>query len=253
MNNKLCAKAIEAIKPKGIIGSEIIFFDELTSTFDKIKQMPFSNGLTVVCAHQTEGCGRLGRSWESESGGVYFTFALEHTRNDFPLPFTTLVCAVGVCRVLSRYVPCDIKWPNDIVSGGKKLCGILTKNLYNEDKNNIILAGIGINVNNSFFHNLPYAASIKSLTGVTHNENIILSEVLQEIDNIYFSLSHGEIIKSYKELCINKGREITLVYADREVNGVCTDILPDGTMEVMSEGRTFAVNSGEVSVKGIYE
>lgn len=253
MNNKLCAKAIEAITQKGIIGSEIVFFDELTSTFDQIRKMPFSNGLTVVCAHQTEGCGRLGRSWESDSGGVYFTFALEHTRNDFPLPFTTLVCALGVCRVLSRYVPCAIKWPNDIVSGGKKLCGILTKNLYNEGKKNIILAGIGINVNNSFSDNLPYAASIKSLTGVTHNENIILSEVLQETDNIYFSLSHGEIIKSYRELCINKGKEITLVYADREVKGVCTDILPDGTMEVTSDGRTFAVNSGEVSVKGIYE
>ena len=195
----------------------------------------------------------MGRSWESSSGGVYFTFALEHSRKDFEVPFTTLVCALGVCRVLSKYVPCSIKWPNDIVSDGKKLCGILTKNLYNDEGKNIILAGIGINVNNTFSDNLPYASSVKKLTGKEENENLILLEVLDEIDNIYFSLSQEEILKNYKEMCINIHKEITLVSNDREQKGICTDILPDGTMEVTSEGKTFAVNSGEVSVKGIYE
>lgn len=253
MKNKLCSDRLNALESGVIIGSEIIFFDTLTSTFDKIKELPYSNGLTVVCANQTNGCGRMGRNWESNDGGVYFTFAIEHTRKDFPLPFTTLVCALGVCSVLSRYVPCHIKWPNDIVSGGKKLCGILTKNLYNEDKKNIILAGIGINVNNSFSENLPYAASLNSLTGLCYDENLILTEILKAIDRIYFSLSHEEIMKTYKEKCINIGKEITLVSDGKETKGVCTDILPDGTMEVISGGKTFAVSSGEVSVKGIYE
>ena len=112
---------------------------------------------------------------------------------------------------------------------------------------------IGINVNNTFSDNLPYASSVKKLTGKEENENLILLEVLDEIDNIYFSLSQEEILKNYKEMCINIHKEITLVSNDREQKGICTDILPDGTMEVTSEGKTFAVNSGEVSVKGIYE
>lgn len=251
-DNKLSLHKINAMKAKGIIGSEVFFYKELSSTFDKIKELPLKNGLTVVCARQSNGSGRLGRTWESGEGGIYFTFALTNPYEKYDIPFITLVCALGVCLALNEYVSCSIKWPNDIVCGGKKLCGILTKNLVTSAKVDAVLAGIGINANNSFGVGLPYASSIKDITGTETDENKLLSEVLNSINKIYYDYSMDEVLTSYKKLCINLNREVTLVYKDKEVQGICKDILPDGSMLFDNGKEEFAVYSGEVSVKGIY-
>ena len=251
-NNRLSRRQIDANKAKGIIGSQVFFYEELTSTFDKIKELELKDGLTVVCAKQTSGSGRLGRSWESSLGGVYFTFAIKDISDKFSVPFITLVCALGVCKALGDYLPCQIKWPNDIVHNGRKLCGILTKNLVSAGKVDTVLVGIGINVNNSFSVNLPYAASVKSVTGKEEDENTLLFKVLDSIDEVYCCLTAEQVLKEYKENCVNLGREVTLVYEGKEVRGICRDIFPDGSMEVSSGMESFAVNSGEVSVKGIY-
>ncbi len=252
MFGKLCREETEKIQTAGIIGSKVVYFESLTSTFDKIRTMEFQNGLTVVCSRQNSGTGRMGRSWESGDGGIYFTFAMEHTRKDFDVPFITSVCALGVCNVLNNYVPCKIKWPNDIVSGGKKICGILTKNYVSSGKINQIHVGIGINANNTFAQNLPYASSLFLICGEKVDENAILKKVLEETDRIYSKESHRQILDDYKKLCVNLGREVTLSFGDKEAKGICKDILPDGSMEVETEGKTICVNSGEVSVKGIY-
>jgi len=254
MKNKLSKTAIDRIDADGIIGSEVHFFDELTSTFDKIKEFTIKNGLTVVCARQTAGCGRLGRKWESQDGGVYFTFSLTPPFKEFDIPFITIVCALGVQIALSKYISCSIKWPNDIVCLGKKLCGILTKNLVSNGKVEAILVGIGINVNNkSFSDSLPYAASIGSITQSELDENAVLMEVLNSIDRVYRTLSKEEILILYKKHCVNLGREVTLLMNGKEINGICTDIVADGSMNVVADGKELNVHSGEVSVRGIYE
>lgn len=254
MKTKLSQKEINGLDLDGIIGSEIHFFPELTSTFDKIREYPPHNGLTVVCARQTAGCGRLGRRWESSDGGVYFTFMLTPPFNGFDIPFITIVCALGVQRALNKYLPCGIKWPNDIVYSGKKLCGILTRNLASHGKVDAVLVGIGINVNNSIFSkNLSHAASLSSVTYKEYNENLILTEVLNSIDDIYQNMSCDEILRLYKEVCVNLFREVTLVINGEELRGICTDILRDGSMNANIGDRIINVHSGEVSVKGIYE
>ena len=111
---------------------------EVTSTFDKIREYPLSHGLTVVSSRQTAGSGRLGRKWESPEGGIYFTFCLKPPF-DIPVPSITLVCAAGVHKALSKYAECSVKWPNDIVSDGKKICGILTRNIVSGGKVEAIL------------------------------------------------------------------------------------------------------------------
>ena len=251
-NNKLSLNKINSLKAEGIIGSEVLFFKELSSTFDKIKELPLKNGLTVVCAKQTQGSGRLGRTWESSEGGIYFTFALTNPYEKYDIPFITLVCALGVCRALNKYTDCHIKWPNDIVHDGKKLCGILTRNIVSSGKIDAVLVGIGINANNSFGDSLPYASSIKNITQTETDENELLFEVLSSIDRIYSEYSTDEVLASYKSLCINLDKEVTLVKDGKEVKGICTDILPDGSMLFHDGEKETAVCSGEVSVKGIY-
>ncbi len=252
INNKLSRDKAESFKPNGFIGSKVFFFDELTSTFDKIKELPIENGTTVVCTTQTSGSGRMGRSWESSEGGIYFTFALTNPYEKFDMPFITIVCALGVSAALSKYALCNIKWPNDIICGGKKLCGILTRNTAISGNINCALVGIGVNANNSFSENLPYASSLKATAGKEIDENKLFSEILNSIDYIYSNYSQDMVLSKYKKLCINLGREVTLVYEGMEVKGVCKDILADGSMLFDDGEKTFSVCSGEVSVKGIY-
>ena len=254
MHNKLSQNEIDKLIPTGDLGKKTIYFDTLTSTFDEIKKMPITQGLTVVCSNQTNGSGRLGRTWQSSYGGVYFTFALVPPFNKFQIPFITIVCALGVCRALNSYTPCQIKWPNDIVCGGKKLCGILTRNLVSDGKVDAVLVGIGINVNNSFSSDLPYAASLGSITKKRLNENKILRDVLNQIDTLYQKKSPEEILNEYKKVCINLEKEVTMHYHDTESEktGICKDILPDGSMNVLTDDGIVNVHSGEVSVKGIY-
>ncbi len=248
----LSQHALDAIKPSGLLGKKIVFYDKLSSTFDKIKELPITEGLTVVCAKQTNGCGRLGRSWESNKGGIYFTFALTPPFGGFDIPFVTIVCALGVCRALKEFVPCGIKWPNDIVSNGKKLCGILTKTIAENGKISALLVGIGVNVNNDSF-DVPHAASLNTITGQYYDENLILRKILNETDYVYTCMTCDDILEKYKKYCVNLGRQVTLSYRDKVVAGVCTDIQKNGSMSVDTVEGSLDVHSGEVSVKGIYE
>lgn len=256
ISNKISASlsqhALDAVKPSGLLGKKIVFYDELSSTFDKIKEFPLTEGLTIVCARQTNGCGRLGRTWESNMGGVYFTFVLTPPFGNFDIPFVTIVCALGVCRALQAYVTCSIKWPNDIVSNGKKLCGILTKSVAENGKISALLVGIGVNVNNDGF-DVPHAASLKTITGKTHDENLILCKILEETDYVYTHMTPDDIITEYKKHCVNLGNQVTLSYKGEDITGICTDIQKDGSMTFCTRSGIFDVHSGEVSVKGIYE
>lgn len=232
------------------------YFDTVTSTFDKLYDFNPCEGLTVAASHQTNGRGRLGRSWSSGGGGIYFSFMLLAPIDAKTAAFITLICAVAVHRAISKYIECEIKWPNDIVSGGKKICGILTKTSLCENEIEHLLVGIGVNVNiTEFDSELVNASSIKLISGKEVDENRLFAEIMQEIDKAYYHESRESILTEYKKVCANLGKDVTIHYADGrgDVPGKCTDILPDGSMNVLSDGKIINVNSGEVSVKGIYE
>jgi len=254
-NFKLSAKALKKLE-NTIIGRRLYFYKDTTSTFDRLSELSEKEGALVVASKQTSGRGRLGRRWSSDIGGIYFSFALPPENAD-NAPFITLTCALAVQRALSKYIPCEIKWPNDIVSSGKKLCGILTKSTLSNGKIDNILVGIGINANISKFpEELIYASSIKLLTGKDVDENNLLYEVIKELDFFCFNQKRESILENYKKVCANIGKTVTIHYTDSrgDIKGVCSDILSDGTMNVITDdGNTVNVNSGEVSVKGIYE
>lgn len=243
------------IKPQKI-ANNLYFFDTVDSTFNKLSEFEPAEGLTIVAAKQTNGRGRLGRKWESGNGGIYFSFLLPPPKKAENAPFITLICALGVYRALSRYTNCGIKWPNDIVSNSKKLCGILTKT--NLVGNNIesIAVGIGINANTEIFDaELKYATSLKLLCGNYIDENKLFAETIQEIDNAYYNMSDTEILSEYKKACVTLNSSVAVHFINNNSKefGTCTDILQDGSVNVTINEKTINVNSGEVSVRGIYD
>lgn len=237
------------------IEKRMVYCDTVTSTFDKLKEFEPCEGLTVLAAHQTAGVGRLGRSWKSTEGGIYFSFLLLPPLNADTAPFITLICAVGVYRALSRYTECKIKWPNDIVSGGRKLCGILSKTNLCENEVKSVSVGIGVNANiTDFGDDLPNASSLKLMCGKDIDENRLFAEIMHEIDKAYYLTEQSTILNEYKKACVTLNREVMVHFNGKDTGerGLCTDILADGSLNVLIDGKTINVNYGEVSVRGIY-
>ena len=233
---------------------KILYFDEVTSTFDKLLEYSDENILAVASKRQTNGVGRLGRAWLSEEGGLYFSFYVKEKGDLVDAPFLTIVCALAAYRTVSKYVKCSIKWPNDIVCNGKKLCGILVKSTTFNNKLNV-MAGVGINVNNTCFGELSYrATSIKEISNREYDTKKILCQFLDEFESIYSNLANDEIIDEYSKHCITLGSSVSVSYinSDKVINGKCMAINVDGTLDIETENGIVNINAGEVSVRGVY-
>jgi len=223
---------------------------ESTNTYAKalLKNGELSAPFTLVFTEsQTAGRGRLGRSWESKKGDTLCMSLIAPYPNK---PAITLISALGVTNALKVLTNADIKikWPNDLVIGNKKLCGILTESTH---KSAVI--GIGINLNTRTF---PTEISHKatSLKLVTDREFNPFETALVVADSVAAILEKSkailtkEIITEYSKLCVNIGREITW----GENTGIATGISSEGCLVVEGFTDTHHIQSGEVTVSGIY-
>lgn len=216
------------------LGREILHFKECDSTNRVAKELPHSHGTLIIADRQTAGRGRLGRQWESNRGGIYMSIILN--AKDTPTVIT-LVCAIAVRRALEKG---EIKWPNDIVIDGKKVCGILC-----ERTENAVVCGIGINVNNAVSPDIPATA----LTGV--NPSRLVADILNELENL-LECDFKEMRKEYKSYCININRPVEAIYKNRTVKGTATGVTDTGELIIETPDGEIAVNAGEVSVRGVY-
>ena len=248
-------KIIEALKTK-TIGKDLHFFDSVTSTFDVCENTAVTNGSVICAKEQTNGRGRLGRDWVSPQGGIYFSVILEPDDKFDSLQIYTSLCAVAVQRAIEKHVPCFIKWPNDIVSQhGKKLCGILTRSKFEGGIAAFINVGIGINANTSVSsENLPYASSVKDEKGCGINENTLLCDVLYEIEKAIQTENAKSIVDAFSKKSITLGSMVRVLAPDSDgIIGKCISIDSDGCAIIEKDDKsTIRVNSGEVSVRGIY-
>ncbi len=232
--------------------SKVYKFDCVTSTFDKLGEYAPEHLLTVVAKCQTAGCVRRGRSWQSDMGGLYFSTVLDAKYFD-EIGFSTIVCAVAVTKALSQYGECYIKWPNDIVMNGKKICGILTKLWSADGTIGYINAGIGVNTNTAeFAPELTHASSIMAQTGTKCDNDIVLENILKQIE-LCIAMPKADVIDEYRKLCITVGKDVMVHRSDgSSFECRCTAISDSGELEVECNGQAFCINSGEVSVRGLY-
>lgn len=234
---------------------EIIHLKETdsTNTYAKalLKKGELSAPFALVFAdNQTKGRGRLGRNWESREGDTLCMSLIA------PYPFKpaiTLLSALAVYKTLTKIYKevkkdLKIKWPNDLVVGSKKLCGILT-----ESTDKVAVIGIGINLNStSFSDDISHkATSLKLLTNKDYEafdlaqrltENLV--NILKETDGTFTDA----FLKEYTSLCINMGREV--IFSDK--SGIATGVDKDGSLLVKTNEGTERISSGEVFVSGIY-
>lgn len=159
-----------------------------------------------------------------------------------------------MCRAIKAVcgLDCGIKWPNDVVLGGKKLCGILTE--ASTDQNGLfLLLGIGVNVNTEEFPEelRPVAGSVFLHSGKKTEPEALARELIQQLDELYtaWRADKNAFLEEYRALCINTGREVLIGNRPAKALGIAEDYsllveYPDGTKENIAYG--------EVSVRGLY-
>lgn len=158
-------------------------FKRLTSTNKKAKE--FDNGNVIIADIQTRGKGRLTRKWSSGKGGIYMSIVLKPEIKN--LNKLTMVAARAVQKTLKKSgVITKIKFPNDLQHKGKKICGILTENIFKNNKIEKMVIGIGINTNNSLPKSLKSKATTsKEILKRKVDNGKIIKQILREFNLLY--------------------------------------------------------------------
>ena len=251
-------------KPKWV-GCEILYFDSIDSTNTKAQELAekgYPSGTLVVADKQIAGKGRRGRNWESPSGcGIFMTLMLKPDINPNNASMLTLVSALAVAKALADITGKDakIKWPNDIVIDGRKVCGILTEMSAQFDYINNIVIGIGINVNNSSFPEeiSATASSLSLLSGGKKYRRAEIIEKIMEYFEKYYSIfleteDLSALVNEYDAMLVNMKRQVKVLDPKEPFEGTAMGITKTGELIVDTWESRKLVSSGEVSVRGIY-
>lgn len=261
----LNASEIKRYLGSGEIGCQIYFAEEIDSTNNWAKQLA-SEGApsgTLVCADmQTAGKGRRGRNWASPKGiSLYMSLILRPDILPQNASSLTLVMGLSVAQALCRETGLDvrIKWPNDIVISGKKLCGILTEMDAGVKNIGFVIIGVGINVNQTDFSDeiKDMATSVVLEKGECVSRARIAAAVMKCFEQNYHEFLRTSDMAglrgSYDEMMVNRGRTVKVLSPGNEFTGTAVGTNEKGELLVQREnGEIEAVYAGEVSVRGIY-
>ena len=245
-------------------GCEIYYRDVIDSTNTLAKQLAeegHPNGTLVVAGKQEAGRGRRGRNWESEKGTtISMTLVLKPQVNPNRASVITLVSALAVTKAIEKVTghEAGIKWPNDIVMDGKKVCGILTEMSAQFDYVNHIVVGIGINVHNESFPEeiADMATSLFLVTGKHFNRAELIEAILEAFEKYYEIYLQTEdlsgMLKEYNANLVNLNQKVRVLDPREPFEGTARGITAKGELIVETWESRKLVSSGEVSVRGIY-
>ncbi len=249
-------KIHEMLKTK-VIGQRIEYVNSTDSTNNECKRLEDkTDGTLVIADAQTAGKGRLGRVWESPHGsGIWMSILLKPDVSLESVSQITLVTGMAVCRAVG--IDAMIKWPNDVVIDGKKICGILTEMSAEIERINYVICGIGINVNTpSFPEELQdKATSLFVETAKKHEREKIAADVLNEFEklyNVFTEKGFSFLADEYRKMCVTLNKDVRVIHRNNELTGKAVDIDDSGNLIVETENGQITVHSGEVSVRGIY-
>ena len=263
MNEQYSREGILGGMQTKYIGRRVHYYDSTDSTNVRAGELA-AHGHLVVADTQTAGKGRRGRSWESPAGkNIYFSLIIKPDIAPDKAPMLTLVMAMAVLRALEEVMngsmSLGIKWPNDIVLNGKKICGILTEMCLEKNRIGHVVIGVGINVKNQDFPEelVDKATSLEAECGQTFSRSNILQEIMKTFEEEYDRFLQTEdlsgIVEPYNAGLINRGREVRVLDPQGEYNGVARGIDNSGELIVeLADGTLTNVYAGEVSVRGIY-
>lgn len=269
--DKLFGPEIESyLEPDGFC-RRVECYDSIDSTNLRAKQLAESGeaeGTLVVADRQTAGRGRRGRGWLAESGvGIWMTLILRPKLEPVQLSGITLIAALAACRAIREVcgVEPQIKWPNDIVLEGKKICGILTEVSSEMNYVHYAVTGIGINVNTERFPEemKEIATSLYLQTGRHMDRAAVIGRFAALYGDYYEEYCKAgnlaAFVEEYNQMLVNRNQQVIIYHGMVEdadpsetETGVARGINAQGALLVEMDGVCKPVVSGEVSVRGVY-
>ena len=246
---------IKAGLKTGIIGKEIKYFKETESTNIIAREIAglFDEGTVVIAESQTGGRGRLGRKWISPEGGIWLSIILKPKIQPLYAPRITLLAGVTVTRTIrSLGLPAKIKWPNDILINGKKVCGILTEIGAEADMIDYIVVGIGIDANvdtESFpeeFRNS--STSLEKELGHDINRIEFVQRLLLEFETHYLKFQKdgfSTILEEWRNMSATIGEWVKITTQARTIYGEAIGVDTEGALIIETgEGQLEKIVAG---------
>ena len=238
------------------ISYAIRYLPSTTSTQDVAKSLADGGapeGTVVLAEEMSAGRGRLGRKWHAGPGGLWMTAVLRPEVPPARVQLFSLLSSVAVARAIERvcrFRP-EVKWPNDVLAGGRKVCGILLEASVEADSVRYLLLGVGINVNNEIPAELrEVAVSLKEVVGAPVPRLQLLRAFLVELDALYGRLREGDvegILREWRSYASTLGRRVRAVYRDEVVEGLAVDVEEDGSLVLkLDDGSTYVVRAGDL-------
>lgn len=242
-----------------VIGKKLFVFESIDSTNTCAKtlaEVGNPEGTVVFADFQTSGRGRLGRSWIAAPGtNLLFSIVLRPTVKKESAGQLTFYSAVFIARALERITEhaIECKWPNDILLNGKKCCGILLENSFQQDKFDFSVIGIGINVNQSSFPDdlSNRATSLFMELGHKFDRIKLLQELLRQADTLLPSLQNGEtqkIMEDWNSRCSMFGKPVTIAHGEELVSGTALGLDADGGLIIKTAGGQSTFYAGDVTM-----
>lgn len=242
-SNKLSENEIYLGLETEEIGRSVYFFESVTSTQKVAKEYAMNgakHGTLIVADEQTEGRGRMVRKWYSPKGtGIWASFILRPDIQIQHAPQLTLLSAVAVVQAIKKvtHITPEIKWPNDILISGRKVCGILTELQAEEDRIQSVILGIGINVNqdkNDFSAEIiKKATSLKIELGKTVNRSSLIQSLcyyIEQLLHLYISEGFTPIKSLWETYAVSIGKRISARTVKGTFNGVALGINNEGVL-----------------------
>ena len=233
----------------------IVEYKEVTSsTNDDVEKYigkDEDKDFVVIAASQTKGRGRLDHSFASPKGGLYFSI-LKNTKDlkSEDILLITPIVALSVYRAIKEVLhkETDIKWINDILYKGKKVCGVLCEAKQSFE---YVIIGIGIDYKLSLD---SLDISLKEIVGTLSSEddldlsNELIIATINNINSLIDKLPSREFLEEYRAHCITIGKSIAFNYNNERRKAEALNVLDDGSLQVKEGDKVYSLNVGEVSI-----
>ena len=260
-SNRISADLIAPLLTTKEIGRNMQVFSEIGSTNTAAKKLAserVANGTVIIADKQTEGRGRMGRSFESPSGtGIYMSLVLYPEFGLECAPLITSAAACAVAEAIDEVCGCDvsIKWVNDLYLNGRKICGILTEASLGLEMKSLDHAVIGIGVNvrsvrNVFGEELGnIATSIEDETGVKADRNVLCGAMLNKLEHYLGMVESREFLNEYRRRELLTGNTITANVGGNTLTGMAMGIDDNANLIIkLPDGKLKKLGSGEASL-----
>lgn len=239
------------------VGKRVIYYPSLASTNEVAKQETQQGaveGTVIVADEQTAGKGRIKRAWLTPKGNIALSIILYPSIAS--LPYLIMVASLAVVHSIEAVtgLKSQLKWPNDVLIKGRKVCGILIENKVRGDIVDYAIIGIGINVNlrlGDFPEILPTATSLSDEMGRDVSCLGLIRCLLVEIESLYSTLSSGgSVYEEWRDSLVTLGRRVRVKSGENAYDGIAESVAEDGSLLLRgSDGTLTKIVAGDVTLR----